>query len=119
MHCGAPRSIRTWRSGGDNLKFSDIKQHYRCQYRVNVAWRNLESYFDSLRSYGDGIEFQPIFQRSLVWTDLQKTRYLEYRLQRGPSAGELSFNCKSWDDFTTKYPVQLVDDNRLLDPNHP
>lgn len=78
------------------MKFADIKPFTRsANYKVTVSWKSLER---SLSEYIDqGLEIDPDFQRGHVWSDGQRSRYVEYILREGPSSRDLYANHTHWD----------------------
>ena len=90
------------------MKWEDIKQLFRANYRVNTSWSYLEEQFGYYREHY-GLELTPDFQRSRVWTEDQQKAYVEYILAGGPSAREIQFNCYGWDSKFNAGPVILVD----------
>lgn len=77
------------------MKFGDIPQRQKDgNYRVNVPWNHLKSWIKSNEELN--IQLEPDFQRTHVWTDDQKSRYVEFKLSGGPSSSEIRWNCKGW-----------------------
>ena len=72
-------------------KFRDIPQLIIAPYRVDCS-------FDGLRRYTDEYELDlnPDFQRYYVWTEKQKTEYIEWVLRGGKSGRDLYFNHPGW-----------------------
>ena len=89
------------------MKFSEIQQFIKeGSYEVNIPLDglkcSLEHYFES------GLNLEPKFQRAHVWTDTQRTKYIEWVLRGGRSGREILWNCAGWmKNF--KGPVYLVD----------
>jgi hypothetical protein len=64
------------------MNFQNVEQITYGHYRVNVSWGYLE---ENLQHYKKnyGLELQPDFQRAHVWTDEQRTKYVEWILMGG------------------------------------
>jgi len=104
----------------NKLNFNDIPQFTRgASYRVNVGWDYLEEWITQQQEKGISrniaiLNLDPDFQRGYVWTDLQKTRYIEYILRGGLSGRDLYFNCVGWmNGFSGPYVI--VDGKQRLD----
>ena len=76
-----------------------VKPMPRAAYTVDQSLSTVERYLDSLSadltSGGGRLELEPDFQRGHVWTDEQRSRYIEsvLRLQASP---KILFNCPGW-----------------------
>ena len=96
------------------MKFADIPQLTRDgHYRVNQSWQYLE---DTLQRYQEahGINLEPDFQRSHVWTKEQQTKYVEFSLRGGVGSSDIRFNCVGWmKDF--RGPFVIVDGKQRLE----
>jgi hypothetical protein len=90
-------------------RFKDIPQFTRsANYEVNISWDYLEDWLNHLdESYG--LELEPDFQRSHVWDDDKRIKYVEFILRGGKSSKNLYFNCKGWMSNATPGRVVLVD----------
>lgn len=71
-----------------------IPQIPRAYYRVDVTWDLLEAHLARWQEMG--LDLNPDFQREHVWTDAQRTAYVEWMLRGGESGRELHFNCPWW-----------------------
>jgi hypothetical protein len=95
------------------MKFKELPRFTRAaKYRVNISWRYItewvEKQIDDLK-----LDLNPDFQRGYVWSDIQKTNYVEYALRGGISGHDLYFNCAGWmHDF--RGPFVLVDGKQRL-----
>lgn len=86
---GTPASMRAPRY------WYDIPMFPRTSYQVSVAWKDLERLVASwMRDYG--LDLDPPFQRTHVWTRAQQTAYVEYELQGGEVGRTITFNCPGW-----------------------
>jgi hypothetical protein len=77
-------------------KFADIPQftsngNWQCNFRVAEVWRWVK---DQERELG-GIDLDPDFQRSHVWTEAQQIAWLEFFF-RGGKTGRIYFNHPGW-----------------------
>ena len=87
--------------------FQKIPQITQANYNVHVPWLHLEQSIEQLREDVELI-LEPEFQRAHVWTDAQRTKYIEWVLRGGRSGREILWNCAGWmKNF--KGPVYLVD----------
>jgi hypothetical protein len=64
-------------------------------YEINVHWRflgkALQDWFDNY-----GLEIEPDFQRSHVWTTEKRIAFVEYRMRGGKLSRTLYFNCPAF-----------------------
>lgn len=73
-------------------RFRDIESFItNGNYRVNVEWQHLEEMLSSWH-----VDLDPDYQRGHVWTDEQRTAYVEFILRRGQSSRTILFNCPNW-----------------------
>lgn len=91
------------------LDFAQIPMFPRSNYEVDVGFRYLEeTVTNHVTKYG--LDLNPDFQRGHVWTEEQRTRYIEYILRGGEGGKVLSFNCYGWNGGTSKLgPYQILD----------
>lgn len=96
------------------MKFRDIPQFPRANYRVTVSWKYLEEKInDFCTEKLAPLNLEPDFQRGHVWTEEQQVKYVEYALRGGESGLELYFNCPGWmDDY--RGPFEIVDGKQRL-----
>lgn len=68
-------------------------------YTVDVGLMHLEEFLAGqerdMTEMGGSVELDPDFQRGHVWTDLQRSLYMESFI-RGQAPNEIRFNCPSW-----------------------
>lgn len=91
------------------MHWSDIPQFTAgAPYSVDVSLDAIEA---TLQRWGDsdaGLQLEPDFQRGHVWTDSQRSAYVEHLLRGGVGSREIRFNCPGWmADF--RGPMVLVD----------
>lgn len=102
---------------------SEIRPFRRSKYVVDVGFNFLESWLDGLNAdYGTdgrpGLNLDPDFQRGHVWSDTQRSRYVEYILRGGNAQIELQWNHPNWDSSgATDLPVemQIIDGKQRLE----
>jgi len=94
------------------MKYSDIELITNGHYRVDVSWDYLEKHLERYKRIYK-LDLEPDFQRAHVWTEEQKSRYVEYILRDGPSGRELYFNCPGFDKCVTGDMV-IVDGKQRL-----
>lgn len=101
--------------------FQDIPQFPRSYYQLTGEWRYLESTIKLLSENGEGVDYNPPYQRGYVWTQEQKERYVEYCLRGGTSGRDIYFNMPNWKDDFSPAPtpwqatLELVDGKQRLD----
>lgn len=64
------------------MNFSDIRKMSRANYHIDVPWSYLVKQLDSF-SKDCVVNLDPPYQRGYVWSDQQKTDYIEFRLKGG------------------------------------
>lgn len=90
-----------------SMKFSDIPQFPRADYEVTVEWRDLERHIAWLDK--DRVFLaNPDYQRGHVWTDAQRSAFVEYGLMGGESSMVITTNCAGWVTGEDA-PVELLD----------
>lgn len=94
-------------------KFSDIKQLPKSYYNIDVDLNSLEQH---IQHYLDqGLELNPDFQRSHVWTQAQQIAYVEFVLQGGVMNTPIYFNCPGFSSGNRpKGKFVLVDGKQRL-----
>lgn len=99
-------------------KFRSIPQFTSSgNYRVNLAWEDLEN---TLRRYGNrgsglgGLQMDPDFQRGHVWTREKQIAYVEYILRGGYSSKDIYWNNPTWQG-SYKEDTLLVDGKQRLE----
>lgn len=95
------------------MKFSDIKQFPKSNYRINVPWSYINSWMEDQATYFN-LDLDPPFQRGYVWTEFQKRSYVEYILRGGMSGKDIYWNCTGWKDVIKNSPLQIVDGKQRL-----
>lgn len=98
------------------MKFSEIPQLFRANYKVNVPWKQLNHWIDS-HTEDFNVDLDPDFQRGHVWTEEQRIAYLEYILAGGSYGRELRWNSPNWMNWRNKtsfQPLVLVDGKQRL-----
>lgn len=87
------------------MNFRDIPKFPTAGYEVGVPWAHLE------RQLGDAdlpLVMEPDYQRGHVWSDAQRTAFVEYALMGGESSMVITTNCPGWmGDW--RGPYELVD----------
>lgn len=94
-----------------SLDFNALPMFPRSEWCVDVFWRDLEAYIHRDVTGVPPLDLNPDFQRGHVWTDEQRSRYVEYVLRGGEGGKELLFNCRGWQSVRTKTPgpYQIID----------
>lgn len=77
------------------MDWRDIPQFPRAHYEIDIEWRYLERHIASQAEYG--LDLDPDFQRAHVWTDAQRSAYVEYALKGGEVGRVLTFVCSDWE----------------------
>lgn len=77
------------------MKFRDIKPFSTASWSCDVPIAYLKPHFARwLKEYN--LNLDPDFQRGHVWSDIQRTKYVEYLLRGGISSKIIYFNCPGW-----------------------
>ena len=90
-------------------RFRDIPQFTRDPGSpLSVPFIHLE---DRLSEFQQkiGLETEPDFQRGHVWTQKQRSRFVEFVLRGGAGASVIRWNCPGFGTAKTTGPMQLVD----------
>ena len=75
-----------------SIRIHDIPQRTsRPKEQFNVPWSAIETNLDMF-SKNIGLDLEPDFQRSHVWTPEQRTRYMEFKLSGGEDVSPITFN---------------------------
>lgn len=92
-------SDRYWESIGDSGRalYALIRPVPKGKYEVDVFLWQLRNYFEGHVKDGGQLELCPDFQRGHVWTEVQRSRYVEAFI-RGAAPTLLQFNCPSYGD---------------------
>jgi hypothetical protein len=97
-------------------KFRDIPQFPHATYQVNMPWSYIEKWIaDHTNTSIVNTDLNPPYQRGYVWTEEQKERYIEFRLQGGFSGRDIFWNCPGWPNFNIKGTLELVDGKQRVD----
>ncbi len=99
------------------MKFSDIKLFPFAAYRVNIPWIGLIGWLEDNNSGIQKLELDPPYQRGYVWSEFQKTAYVEYQLRGGFSGKDVFWNCPTWMHFTSGKAsniIELVDGKQRI-----
>jgi len=78
------------------IKFDSIPKFPTANYAVDVSWKDLERWLGQYNTDHIKIELNPDFQRGHVWSQEQKTKYLEYVMRGGESGKNVYFNHPNW-----------------------
>lgn len=75
----------------------DIPNLEKIKYGYEVD-TSLESIAYTIKDYIDGfnLNMKPDYQRDLVWSNEQKSKYVEFIIKGGKTANVIYFNCPSW-----------------------
>ena len=76
------------------MDFRDIPQYPRAHYMVHVGLDYLEEHLTHYAEYG--FTMDPEYQRGHVWTDEQRSRYVEHILMGGETGRDILINCYNW-----------------------
>lgn len=95
------------------MKFRDIPQMSRANYAIDVSVSYLKSTLDSYHEHY-ALDFDPPFQRHYVWTDAQRTAYVEYILKGGMSGRDIYLNAPHWMAKSRMPKLTLVDGKQRL-----
>jgi uncharacterized protein with ParB-like and HNH nuclease domain len=94
-------------------RFQDIEPFMSDgRYSIDVSFGELENELNRYREECN-LDINPDFQRGYVWTDEQKTKYVEFVLRRGKSSKEFLFNCAGFMRGSTEQMV-LVDGKQRI-----
>jgi len=63
------------------MKFEDIEQYPYCNYILDIPLYDIDEGFE--RYFKQGLELQPDFQRNHVWSNTQRSAYVEHVLRGG------------------------------------
>lgn len=89
------------------MLFTEIPQITIARYYICVSLRDLNDTLDRYtRNYS--LILCPDFQRARVWTDEQRSRYVEWFLRGGMTGRDILFNCAGW-QHDYEGPMVLVD----------
>ncbi len=87
------------------MAYRDIPQIPRANYSASVDWKDLPRYLDK---NDPKLVLEPDYQRGHVWSDAQRTAFVEHGLMGGETGMVITTNCPGWmADF--RGPYELVD----------
>jgi hypothetical protein len=84
------------------------------RYQADWPWHHLER---ALRHYAEDytLDLDPDFQRDFVWTERQRTAFVEHCLRGGTYGRTLYFNAPGWPEFDDgDLTIELVDGKQRL-----
>ena len=95
------------------MKFKEIKRFPQIYYHVDIFLdhipRTIERYCEEY-----GLDLSPDFQRDYVWSEEQKSKYIEFLLKDPSSGKEIYFNHPGWmKNFKGNFVI--VDGKQRLD----
>jgi len=93
------------------MNFRDIKSLPSANYTVGIPWDFLAEWLDKDR--GMKVDMNPEYQRGYVWSQDQKTFYLEHILKGGLGGRDIFWNCPGWMTTFTG-PMELVDGKQRI-----
>lgn len=97
-------------------RFSSISKNisfgnYRVNHFLYSIPKTIEKYINDY-----GLNLNPDFQRGRVWTDKQRSAYIEYLLKGGMYSKDILFNCPNWIKGKDKLGLfEIVDGKQRLD----
>jgi len=77
------------------IGFRDVPRFPEARYEITVDWRDLEGHIGAIDK-DRGVVMEPDYQRGHVWTDAQRSAYIEYGLMGGESSMVITVNCAEW-----------------------
>lgn len=96
------------------MKWSEIPSYTQtANYNVDVSLEYLM--VDVARYVNYGCNLNPDFQRPIVWSSEQQSRYVEHVLKGGKSGTEIMFNCPNWMGTKELHDFVLVDGKQRLE----
>lgn len=94
------------------MNFKDIRQITQTSYAVNVEF----GYFvETIKRYIEqyGLNLDPDYQRGYVWTDKNKSSYIENMIRGVTTGRDIYLNCPGWmNDF--RGPMEVVDGKQRI-----
>ncbi|WP_291726186.1 DUF262 domain-containing protein [Bernardetia sp.] len=95
------------------MKFSSIKKLPTTNYHTHVPFGRLERWLER-QGKDYEVNTDPAYQRGYVWTDKQKTEFVEYVLKGGQSGRDIYWNCPAYDTASNDLNFELVDGKQRL-----
>lgn len=92
-----------WNSLDDRSRdlYVAIRPMPKSLYEVDIQLNRIEGFLENqeqdMASMGGCVELEPDFQRGHVWTQDQRTKYME-SVFRGTAPVRILFNCPNWED---------------------
>lgn len=99
-------------SEASRVNFRDLPSYRVPLYSIDMPLLSLKEWLTSMEEWM-GLSLNPPFQRGYVWTNEQKSRYVEYLLSVGYSGIELHWNCPGWSIMPTG-AMEIVDGKQRL-----
>lgn len=82
------------------MKISDFQKippfTQAANYAIDVEWRYLETQIEHAKEGVTAFELDPDFQRGHVWTNEQRSAYVEFILRGGQTGRNIYFNCPNF-----------------------
>lgn len=73
------------------LDYEDMPRYLRPAWSYDIGWAGLPEFFEKYR-----VNIDPDFQRAHVWTNDQRSRYVEHLFKGGKTAREIYINAPNW-----------------------
>jgi hypothetical protein len=92
------------------MKYEDIPKFPHSGCEVDVSYFYIERWVDE--QVKEGLDLCPDFQRGHVWTEEQRTRFIEYQLRGGEGGKIISLNHPGWSGrcgISITGPYQILD----------
>lgn len=94
-------------------RFADIPTFPAAAYTVDVPLQHVPAWMEEMERDGSPVDLEPDFQREHVWTDAQRSAYVEFLLRGGQSARTLYFNSPGF-SRGGQAPLVVVDGKQRL-----
>jgi hypothetical protein len=90
------------------MDFNDIKMFPFSGFEVDIPFRDIIKWVE--KQIEDGLNIAPDFQRGHVWTDEQRSRFIEYQLSGGENGKTILLNHPGWSGRHNKNgPYEIID----------
>lgn len=96
------------------MKFKDIEKFPHSNYSSDVDWLTMDTQIASF-GQGGGVNLNPVYQRGYVWSDAQRTAYIEYILKGGRTGKDIYFNAVNWQGSGPMGVLELVDGKQRIE----
>ena len=93
-------------------RMADIPGYIEGNYLIHVPLRFIDANLETMRGRGT-LDLDPDFQRGHVWTDQQRSAFIEHVLRRGQNT-IIRFNCLGWQTGRQSDDTVLVDGKQRL-----